>query len=341
MNTDYYITLLIKKWKDELSPPESSELSEWLAASTNNRMLADEMEKAWNSGDLYDLPFPLDEQKGFERMWQKLQNEKVIPSENLPQPEAKIIPVRQKTYRVFAAAAGLFAVLLIGWWLISDGFKAAEQILITQSEVKQIILPDGSHAWINENSELHYPTTFSGRERLVTLKGEAFFDVTKDASHPFRIAIPGAYVTVLGTSFNVRARSEDEEIEVTVQTGLVRLQSQYKQEFIEITPNQKGIYNLSKNSLRVFADTNLNSLAWQRRNFVFTNTQLEKVLETLAAFYKLKVEIGDERMLKCPFTGRFNTDRGAESILNEIRQVFHMEVEQVEGGFIMKGGECQ
>jgi len=68
-------------------------------------------------------------------------------------------------------------------------------------------LPDGTWVWINSGSSLEYPTIFTGKNREVTLNGEAYFEVAKDANHPFRVRADDQLVTDVGTSFNVRCYS--------------------------------------------------------------------------------------------------------------------------------------
>ncbi|RZK45458.1 MAG: hypothetical protein EOO59_21030, partial [Hymenobacter sp.] len=72
----------------------------------------------------------------------------------------------------------------------------------------QLTLPDGSQVWLNAASSLRFPVAFTGSERRVELTGEAYFEVAKDAKHPFKVAARGAEVTVLGTHFDVQAYVE-------------------------------------------------------------------------------------------------------------------------------------
>ena len=341
MKTDFYITLLIKKWKDELSPSESSKLSDWLNASADNRALAEEMEAAWKAGEWYHLPFPLDEQKDFGRMWQKIENEKDDSKEKMSKSYANGDSIRPKRFRILAVAASLAMLLAVGWWQFGEGSKATEMVLVTEAKLRQLTLPDGSKVWLNKYSQLQYPKEFEGEERLVKLEGEAFFDIIKDSTRPFRIATNDASVIVLGTSFNVEARSGKYQVEVSVQAGRVRLQSQSSKKFIELIPNQRGIYDVNTDSLQTLPDENLNAFAWQRRRLDFKDTPLKNVTETLANFYKTEIQVTGVDIQNCPFSGRFNTERRVESILNEIKQVLNLEVENTESGFILKGDGCK
>ena len=86
----------------------------------------------------------------------------------------------------------------------------------------EITLCDGTRVWLNANSELEYPSAFAAGSREVTLRGEAYFEVAKDAARPFVVRTPSARVEVLGTSFNVLAPSAEECVATLVE-GRVRL----------------------------------------------------------------------------------------------------------------------
>lgn len=81
-----------------------------------------------------------------------------------------------------------------------------------------LTLSDGTRVWLNTESQLRYPVQFTGERRTVYLVGEAYFDVHPDASHPFTVISGPAEVTVLGTSFNLRAYPE-EDIVTTLVSG--------------------------------------------------------------------------------------------------------------------------
>ena len=101
-------------------------------------------------------------------------------------------------------------------------------------------LPDGTKVCMNALSELHYPTFFIGRERKVQLKGEAFFDVSHDRKHPFVVETYACDVEVLGTKFNVKARSEDGEFVASLVEGKVRVTDRFNSNNqVELHPREQ------------------------------------------------------------------------------------------------------
>ena len=107
---------------------------------------------------------------------------------------------------VVAGAGGIYVSRMYDKFLLTGN-----TITVPAGQHIDVQLPDGTKVCMNALSELHYPTFFIGRERKVQLKGEAFFDVSHDRKHPFVVETYACDVEVLGTKFNVKARSEDGE----------------------------------------------------------------------------------------------------------------------------------
>ena len=87
----------------------------------------------------------------------------------------------------------------------------------------QVTLPDGSKVWLNNASSLRYPVAFTGKTREVELNGEAFFEIAPNSRQPFKVKVRETMVDVLGTSFNITAYSDEDNIKTTLLTGGVRV----------------------------------------------------------------------------------------------------------------------
>src|SRR5690606_35237757 len=85
----------------------------------------------------------------------------------------------------------------------------------------QLVLPDGTHVWLNTASAIHFPVAFTGNERHVTLIGEAYFEVAHDATKPFKVTANGSTIRVLGTHFNVSAYADEPRVVATLLEGAV------------------------------------------------------------------------------------------------------------------------
>lgn len=162
--------------------------------------------------------------------------------------------------------------------------KTAQVLKVTHlNEQVKVYLPDGSLVVLNGDSSIEYPKNFNDTIRLVKLKGEAFFDVTKNPKKPFVIESGKITTKVLGTSFNIRETKNTTE--VVVNTGLVNVTS--KQESVFIKPNQKVIYKKNTNKLykkEVNAEvTNL----WRKEEVVLEKIKIEELVVELQKLYKI------------------------------------------------------
>lgn len=105
-------------------------------------------------------------------------------------------------------------------------------------------LPDGSIAYLNNNSSIEYKKNFD--KRIVRQNGEVFYEVTKGAS-PFIVKTDAGEIQVLGTKFNVKLSNN--ELEVEVEEGVVELK--IKKLIKEIKKGQKAFFNENKNSIKI------------------------------------------------------------------------------------------
>ena len=131
----------------------------------------------------------------------------------------------------------------------------------------KLILPDGSAVWLNAVSSIRYPTTFTGTERLVEITGEAYFEVTKDKTRPFRVFVNSQTgnrnmeVTVLGTEFNINAYTDEMDIKTTLLNGSVNVIKGASSAVIK--PGQQTVLDNS-GKIKVINDANLaEAVAWK------------------------------------------------------------------------------
>jgi transmembrane sensor len=152
----------------------------------------------------------------------------------------------------------------------------------------QVVLPDGSQVWLNAMSSVTYPSSFSGKERLVQLKGEAYFEIAKNPDKPFKVDVAGKQkIEVLGTHFNVEAYLEDHEIKTTLLEGSVKLSTQNRQ--VKLKPGQIAIDDL-KNSLIVKHADLEEIMAWKNGLFVLNDVNLKDVMKKASRWYDVEVE---------------------------------------------------
>lgn len=145
----------------------------------------------------------------------------------------------------------------------------------------RVTLNDGSHVLLNAESELKYPNTFEENQRIVYLKGEAFFEVAQDSAHPFIVHTATAQINVLGTCFNVNA--DENSCITTLIEGCVRMKSIY-QDSVELFPGQQGLIS-QQGDLNVCEVDTRYYTGWINNTFAFKETPLKEIVRVLEKWY--------------------------------------------------------
>jgi ferric-dicitrate binding protein FerR (iron transport regulator) len=187
-------------------------------------------------------------------------------------------------------------------------------------------LPDGSKAWLNAASSITYPTAFIGNERPVSISGEVYFEVVKDAKRPFKVKVnDNTEVQVLGTSFNVKAYAEDASVNTTLLEGSVRLSVFQKTQML--APGQQTMVSRNGN-IRLVNHADIQKImAWKNGLFNFQDESLEEVMKQLERWYDIQVKyIGDPPKKK--FFGELGRDLTLSQVIETLQEVgiqFHIE----------------
>lgn len=151
----------------------------------------------------------------------------------------------------------------------------------------QIVLEDGTKAWLNAASSLRFPATFRDNERLVEVTGEVYFEVAEDEAKPFKVRFNGSTVMVLGTRFNVMAYPEEEHSKVTLLEGAVQISNQAGRRLLK-----PGMQALVSDSLSVATTRKANleeAVAWKNGYFVFDNESIQSIMRKIARWYDVTV----------------------------------------------------
>ncbi|MDR2270992.1 MAG: DUF4974 domain-containing protein [Sphingobacterium sp.] len=151
----------------------------------------------------------------------------------------------------------------------------------------QVILPDGTHVWLNAASVLKYPVRFSKTERTVELLGEAYFQVAKDPAKPFILQTLDQKISVLGTHFNVNGYPEDKLHKTTLLEGAIRVSSKNGEHPLLLKPGQE--YESGHEKAKVRQVDTQESVAWKNGEFVFTDESLESIMNKIARWYDVSV----------------------------------------------------
>ena len=164
-----------------------------------------------------------------------------------------------------------------------------------------ITLSDGTIVYLNSESELRYPVNFVGRDRRVYLSGEAYFDVVQDEAHPFIVDMGNSSVRVLGTSFDVRAYADEDEVLTTLVQGSVKFSA--GKEFVTLEPGKQAVLGKSGSIETSEVDTYLYT-AWKEGVFAFKRQRLEEIMKVVARWYDVNIFWENVSQKEVTFTGK-------------------------------------
>ncbi|SFW84891.1 FecR family protein [Chitinophaga sancti] len=152
----------------------------------------------------------------------------------------------------------------------------------------RVTLSDGTRVWLNAASSLSYPTTFNGKDREVTLHGEAYFEVAQQASQPFIVHTPKQDIKVLGTEFNINCYQDEGQTLTTLVTGSVRVEGRGGEKPLQLHPGEQAVLDNEDFTVSM-VDVSLYT-AWKDGDFRFRATPLVEVLHQIERWYDLDVD---------------------------------------------------
>ncbi|WP_018626199.1 FecR family protein [Niabella aurantiaca] len=180
----------------------------------------------------------------------------------------------------------------------------------------QVVLPDGSRVWLNAASSLQYPTAFTGTERVVTLTGEAYFEVAKNRAMPFKVRSGGADVEVLGTHFNIMAYPEEGSKKVTLLEGAVKIRAAQASQVLR--PGEQAVLD-DRGGAKLIRNANTEeAVAWKSGLFQFDNADIPTIMRAIARWYDLEIRF-DGPVPSKRFTGRISRNVKASELLTILK----------------------
>lgn len=227
---------------------------------------------------------------------------------------------KQKRIYFYQTVQRIAAVLLIPVLALSIALATRNtthtQLVEVRSNagvVSVFELPDGSKIWLNAGGSLRYPTAFENDVRTVELTGEAYFEVAKNSNKPFIVETKNQYsIRVLGTSFNVSAYHDDDNIETTLVEGSVELnikQSNGKLTTKRLEPNEKSIYSTKNKILSISTVDTKFDTAWRNGQLIFKDAAMQDVFKTLERHYNVEFYVKNKEAIKGTITANFKNEQ--------------------------------
>ena len=203
-----------------------------------------------------------------------------------------------KRFASWSTAVAAAVVIGFFFWVNKNKPSTNESNIVSVhapfGKTLEVKLPDGSLVWLNAGSSMTYPKSFSENIREVILKeGQAFFEVVHLAKHPFVVHAKTLDITVLGTSFDVKAYANDPDIKVTVKTGKVGVTQHGKPEIpaLMLLPAEQATLPQSINKIQVSEISTPAIAPWKDNRLVFDDELISDVFRVLERKYNQHIVI--------------------------------------------------
>jgi ferric-dicitrate binding protein FerR (iron transport regulator) len=317
MDNERYLWLVTREITGEITSEEKTELESLLVASPLDQEKFKLTEKFWRQEGYADQSSDSDEAL-----------KKILARINENQKEVKSRTVFLPLFRKLAVAAMAIFMVGVGFYSYQE-YQDPEAVALIERHNgtgmrSMITLSDGTRIWLNADSKVSYPEMFVGDTREVHLTGEAFFSVAHNTQKPFYIQLNKASIRVVGTSFNVKAYSNEENIQTSVLTGKVAFisrteKSQSLNDTVYLVKNNKVTYSLSTGKMETGITNAQDDREWINGKLICKSETLESIARQLERNFGKQVVIKDPKVGQYRFTGTFE-----ESSLEEILQYLAM-----------------
>lgn len=299
------------------SEEENLLVEQWFLESENNYKMFVHLSKMGNSGYL-------------ENAW--LVKEKIygIIQRKIGAQQYKRI---LRIWQYVAAASVVILIVISGLYLnrldyvsvVPDAVSVANIETISPNGIKsKIVLSDGTIVDLNSGSSLSYPAVFKGKQRIVILKGEAYFDVAKDKKHPFIVKTGSMKIKVLGTHFNVKAYTDDDKIITSLLKGSVSIEKSISAsehtDSIVLLPNQQAILYKATQTIDVQKANADLFVLWKEGQYYFDNENLIEIARKLERGFNVNIKITSAKLKKEVFSGVFDKDENIMKILSIMKK---------------------
>ena len=329
MNQPYnFETLLPSYFSGKLNQEEKQMIEDWKNSSEENLLIFKNAEKVWKSLDL------LQEMKTYDAgMAMRKVNNKI----------GKSVPSVHKGFIFYwqRIAAVLLLPVLIGSMVFfffsgprSGNDSIVWQTISTPPGLKsQTRLPDGTKVWLNSDSRLSYPSCFTGDERNVKLEGEAYFEVVKNERQPFYVDLGNLGIEVTGTTFNAINYTDENQTEVILASGKVRLvrpNGERRQEITEMDQGQKAVFRKSSGKISLENADTEKYISWIDGRLIFRDDDMTEVVKKLSRWFNVEIQIADPEIAQYVYTATFR-EEPVEQILYLLKKTSPIEYDIVPG----------
>lgn len=326
-NYNHIDSLIDQYLSGELDGESLVYLKRWAERSENNRFyIRNKLEIWFSSGASGDTTF-FDKDKAFELFKRRIDNREL---DNINRFSLKWF------YRI-AAVVLILLLPLAGYWGGKETLKRSFSYMTVESPMgskTKLYLPDGTLVWLNAGSKIIYSQGFGVDNRNLELEGEGYFEVTKNTELPFKIKTNEINLQVLGTKFNFKTYSDDNEIIINLIEGKVAIENRLNpMSFVYLKPYERFILDKTTGKIRKSKAKAIASRAWTNGELFFDEEILADIVKELERSYNVRISVADS-LKKRRFYGSFirETQR-VEEVLEIISSTGRMKYKYENGKY--------
>ncbi|MEN6323621.1 MAG: FecR family protein [Proteiniphilum sp.] len=228
-----------------------------------------------------------------------------IQSESVPNHKDRI---RKKIILLLGTAAIIFLTFLSGIYInyLETENSKYQTFVAPKGSISKLILPDSTLVYLNSDSEIRYFNGTQKKKREVFLKGEAWFDVTKNAKKPFIVHTSCYQIQVLGTKFNVKDYPENDVTSTTLEEGKIQIRfakSRFSDVKKQLVPGEHMKFSRKNQSFIVEKVNTYLYTSWKENKIVFNNLILKDLIVLLEQKYDVNIEVRDDVLLHYHYDG--------------------------------------
>ena len=320
-------SIIGKNLEGNISPDEEKALNEWINSSNTNKQLYFQIKELW-----YHKQDQTNNSQAIAA-YDKLIN-RIKFAEGI-QAQSRVQRLSSQVNQFIKYAAIIFFFIsfsFLSYYYITHESSKNEfcTISVPKGNKSEIVLPDGSKIWLNNNSKLTYPKNFNQSVRQVELIGEGYFEIQRNVKVPFIVKTSDISIKVLGTKFNISAYPNDKFIETTLISGKVTVQSNENPEVIStLNPGESMTFDKLNNRAAIASVDTKFYTYWMKGEFVFKDERFETLAKRIERIYNVEIIFEDPALKEKTYTGDFKVDDNIYSILEIFKRSTSVPIEYV------------
>jgi ferric-dicitrate binding protein FerR (iron transport regulator) len=320
-------SIIGRKLEGTISPDEEKALNEWINSSTTNKQVYSQIKELWYHKQ--DQTNNSQAIAAYDKLINRIKFAEVIKTQS----RVQRISAQVNQFAKYAAILFFFlSFSFLSYYYFTEENSKDEfcMISVPKGNKSEIILPDGSKIWLNNNSKLIYPKKFNKSERRVDLIGEAYFEIKKNVKVPFIVKTSDVSIKVLGTKFNVSAYPNDKYIETTLISGKVTVQSNEAPEIVTtLNPGESMTFDKISNHTAISRIDTKFYTYWMKGEFVFKDEKFETLAKRIERIYNVEIIFEDQTLKEKTYTGDFRVDDNIYSILEIFKRSTSVPIEYI------------